>query len=202
MLVAKEARIIPIEAKNPPIIITGRQPNLFTNTLHRGPLKQTTMVYILNAIKISILTFSSFLWVTCAIEHGKQNWWDPGSVTVSNTKLPNQFLKENTDCLGESIGEPRDDEAANQHGPAPPSIRCLHSRRSIVNHGSSHGAFCLWCWYNQNKSFIITNSIGQKSFVYYIFILFIVLYCEWDTYWADFLSNTQLTQQRDYSICG
>lgn len=39
MLEAKEARIIPSEAKSPPTIITGRQPNLFTSTLHRGPRK-------------------------------------------------------------------------------------------------------------------------------------------------------------------
>lgn len=37
MLVEKEARIIPSEAKRPPTIITGRQPKRFTRMLHRGP---------------------------------------------------------------------------------------------------------------------------------------------------------------------
>ncbi|TNN31047.1 hypothetical protein EYF80_058800 [Liparis tanakae] len=37
MLVEKEARIIPREAKRPPTIITGRQPKRFTRMLHRGP---------------------------------------------------------------------------------------------------------------------------------------------------------------------
>ena len=38
ILVAKEARTIPREANSPPTIITGRQPNLLTSTLHKGPV--------------------------------------------------------------------------------------------------------------------------------------------------------------------
>lgn len=37
MLVEKEARIIPREAKRPPTIMTGRQPKRLTSTLHSGP---------------------------------------------------------------------------------------------------------------------------------------------------------------------
>lgn len=37
MLVEKEARTIPREAKRPPTIITGRQPKRLTSTLHSGP---------------------------------------------------------------------------------------------------------------------------------------------------------------------
>lgn len=37
MLVAKDAIIIPSEAKRPPTIITGRHPKRFTRMLHRGP---------------------------------------------------------------------------------------------------------------------------------------------------------------------
>lgn len=41
MLVEKEARIIPSEAKRPPTIITGRQPKRFTSMLHKGPRRST-----------------------------------------------------------------------------------------------------------------------------------------------------------------
>lgn len=41
MLVEKEARIIPSEAKRPPTIITGRQPKRFTSMLHKGPKRST-----------------------------------------------------------------------------------------------------------------------------------------------------------------
>lgn len=165
MLVANEARIIPAEAKSPPTTITGRQPNLFTSTLHRGPWKHTTRIHTLEAIKSGVLRRSPRSWggVTCAVEHGEQNGGDPRRVAVANPKLLNQLLEENADGLGESVGEAGDDKAAGQHGPAPSTVRGLHSGSSVVNHGSTHDAFC-WNNKNHNRPFIATTSTGRKSF--------------------------------------
>lgn len=40
MLVVKEAPIMPAEANNPPINITGRHPNLLTMILESGPVQK------------------------------------------------------------------------------------------------------------------------------------------------------------------
>lgn len=53
MLVAKDAIIIPSEAKRPPTIITGRHPKRFTRMLHRGPASSKLLLAsrILNKTK-------------------------------------------------------------------------------------------------------------------------------------------------------
>lgn len=63
MLLAKEARIIPTEAKTPPTIITGRQPNLFTSTLHRGP--KNTVHRSVHSVRVQsdISGFMCYTWV-------------------------------------------------------------------------------------------------------------------------------------------
>lgn len=59
MLVAKELRIIPKDAKRPPTIMTGRQPKRFTNMLHKGPAesKRSCMVKTFKVPAFPLLSF-------------------------------------------------------------------------------------------------------------------------------------------------
>lgn len=120
---------------------------------------------------------------TCAIKHCKQNWRDPGGVTVANTKLANQFLEEDADGLGEGVGKAGDDEAAGQHCPTPTTVWRLHTRRRVVHHRSSHDA--LW---QLVLSSVAVNAVvkrhrftSESHFSYYIWESFQTIVPSWST---------------------
>lgn len=83
--------------------------------------------------------------LTCPIQHGQQDGGDPRCVTVADPKLAHELLEEDADRLGEGVGEARDDEAAQEDGPAPAPVGSLDARWALVDRSSSHGQEVLFC---------------------------------------------------------
>lgn len=64
--------------------------------------------------------------ITCPVEHGQHDGGDPGCVTVAHVEIFHELLEVDTDGFWEGIGEAGDHKAAEEHDPAPATIRGLH----------------------------------------------------------------------------
>ena len=113
---------------------------------------------------------------TCAVKHCKQNWGDPGGVTVADIKLADQLLEEDADSLGEGVGEAGDDEAAGQHCPAPAAVWRLHAGRPVVHHCSSHDALRQLAMFSVAVNTVVKDTDLCQKVLKTLVLLFILVY--------------------------